>query len=220
MTKYQLHKQTWAKCTACSLSQGRCKVVFARGDIPCDVLFVGEAPGRSEDILGKPFVGPAGKLLDQIIEHSIGGWTWEKINDEGYEKKIRIAFYNAVSCYPKEQKETANHEPPEEAIEACQAKLIEFVRIAKPKLIIRVGKTALKSIPGQSIFSTNQNEKSYSYGSLPWIPESQFLLFAEIVHPAAILRANISNRGLMIQKAEVVIASAVQDMIDESKVPF
>lgn len=81
------HVDRWKHCTLCPLHKVRRQVVLARGKLPADVLMVGEAPGLSEDVLGAPFTGPAGQLLDRII-------TATEL--ENY----RIAFTNLVGCIP------------------------------------------------------------------------------------------------------------------------
>lgn len=108
--------------------------MFARGQLPCDLLFVGEAPGVSEDVLGLPFVGPAGKLLDEIVKRSIVG-------------PIRIAFYNLIGCFPRDGKKIGDHTPSMESIEACSSRLREFVALAKPRLVVCVGALAAKWLP-------------------------------------------------------------------------
>jgi uracil-DNA glycosylase family 4 len=86
-------------------------------------LFVGEAPGDSEDVLGSPFKGPAGKLMDRIIKTA--GL------DSGF------ALTNLVGCKP--DKSGASHDPPAYAIEACSERLLQITEIAKPELIVWVG---------------------------------------------------------------------------------
>ncbi len=71
-SKYQEYKKQWKGCKRCPLYKTRRKIVHCRGSLPCDIFFLGEAPGDSEDLLGKPFVGPAGKLLDRIIAKGNG----------------------------------------------------------------------------------------------------------------------------------------------------
>ena len=128
MTPYQRHCKRWKECKRCLLCRERKRVVLARGKIPADVLFVGEAPGASEDVLGKPFIGPAGKLLDRIIEHGIDG-------------QADYALTNLVACIPKEQGNKMG-EPPEAAIEACRPRLKAFIRLCEPKVVVAVGKLA------------------------------------------------------------------------------
>ena len=132
MTPYQQHLTKWAGCTKCRLCSGRKRMVFFRGSVPCDVLFVGEAPGVSEDVLGRPFVGPAGKLLDDIIREA---WM---------DSKLTWGMTNLVCCFPKEEKRAGVNEPPVEAIRACQTRLAEIVQICEPNLVVQVGKLSEK----------------------------------------------------------------------------
>jgi uracil-DNA glycosylase len=193
MTRFELHVQTWQDCTACDLHERRKRVVFNRGSIPCDFMFLGEAPGPSEDVIGKPFVGPAGKLLDDIVADSIP-------------PHIRCTFTNLVCCIPLNENSTKFEEPPKEAVKACRPRLIEFVRIAKPKVIVLVGACAKKYVTGQAEFCTEEEDMCP-----PWIGRNQFIQFVEIVHPAAILRANVASQGLAIQRCKVRLANAVQE---------
>jgi len=129
-TLFQQHKEKWKNCSDCDLCETRKKVVLARGVIPCDILFVGEAPGFSEDVIGRPFVGKAGKLLDIIIKEADPDEDWD------------IAFTNLIACIPKENLNKKVMEPPEESIEACKDRLLEIIEICNPKLIVTVGKIA------------------------------------------------------------------------------
>lgn len=129
---WEAHKAKWSGCTLCPLCEGRTHVVLCRGSLPCDVLFIGEAPGASEDVLGKPFVGPAGKLLDKIIESAL--------ND----RPIRVALTNLVACIPLGDDGDKVKEPSREAIESCAPRLTELRRIANPQLIVCVGDLAEK----------------------------------------------------------------------------
>jgi len=183
LSPWKKHKEKWSACQECDLCGRRNKVVLARGKLPCDILFIGEAPGVSEDVLGKPFVGPAGKLLDDIIEGAIPF-------------SMKLAFTNLVACIPKGEDGVKVHEPPEESIRACFDRLEEIIKIAKPHAIVCVGKLAAKWIPSQFGF---------------WDAE----YFTEIIHPAAILRLDLSQKGLAIQRTEQVLAK-----VAESIVPF
>jgi uracil-DNA glycosylase family 4 len=174
MSKWGKHKARWLDCQECELCKVRNRVVLARGQLPCDVLFIGEAPGPSEDVIGKPFIGPAGKLLDQIIEESIPD-------------NIRVAFTNIVACIPKDDNAQKFKEPSKVHIKACRERLKEFVKIAKPKLIVCVGKLAEKYSP------TVRLQRS-------------------IIHPAAILRADISQRSLAVHRCIVTISNAIEEL--------
>jgi len=132
MTAYQRHQEAWKSCERCPLCVRRKRVVLCRGKLPCNVLFVGEAPGVSEDVLGRPFVGPAGKLLDSIVERALDG-------------QHDYAMTNLVACIPLGGK---TDEPPEESIKACRPRLQELVQMALPKLVVRIGKLAAKHFKG------------------------------------------------------------------------
>lgn len=139
LSPWQRHVLKWRNCERCELASRRNTVVLARGKVPCDVLFVGEAPGDSEDVIGSPFVGPAGQLLDDMIQDAIGGLG------------LRIAFTNVIGCVPKDETRTKMDAPPAYAIKACAPRLEEFVAIARPKVVFGVGKVAEKHGPKGSI---------------------------------------------------------------------
>jgi uracil-DNA glycosylase family 4 len=157
-------------------------VVLARGAVPADILFCGEAPGASEDILGKPFCGPAGKLLDYIIETAIDG-------------QYDYALTNLIACIPLGEDGEKTAQPSEESIKACAPRLLEFVKMCRPRLIVLVGALAAKY--------------AKDFGQVKTI---------QIVHPAAILRADISTRGLAIQRAIVQLEDALVDGMSPANV--
>lgn len=137
MSAWTDHVTQWTGCTKCPLSFQRNQMCFARSDwprgsnrpnirLPCDVLFVGEAPGVCENDLGLPFVGPAGNLMDQIILRALS-------------EDITYALTNLVCCFPKEAKERGENEPERKEILACRPRLIEFANIARPKMTVCVG---------------------------------------------------------------------------------
>lgn len=130
-------KQKWSECSACPLCKTRRNLVLARGKIPCDVLFIGEAPGPSEDDIGAPFVGPAGKLLDKQIK--------EALENAGNEE-LRICFTNLVCCIPRSAPGQKFKEPSKESIEACAPRLDEFMCLAKADLTVAVGDLANKHL--------------------------------------------------------------------------
>lgn len=129
MTTWVEHVNHWKDCVKCPLGQQRFRICLARGTVPCDVLFVGEAPGASEDAIGEPFVGPAGNLLDQIVEKALA-------------PEVRRAFTNLVCCFPREAKARGDNEPEREEILACAPRLVEFANIAQPRLVVCVGDLA------------------------------------------------------------------------------
>lgn len=184
---YAAHVERWRSCTGCALHERRQRVVLYRGAIPCDVLFVGEAPGESEDVLGKPFAGPAGKILDEIIEKAARDV-----------KPLRYGFTNVVACIPKGEDGRKTDEPDDDSVKACSARLVELVTIARPSLIVAVGKLA---------------ETRLSPGfkhSIP-IPKTRM---TKITHPAAILRASYDQREFMARQSVVTLRNALEEMTE------
>lgn len=180
---WQAHVRAWGNCTRCHLSEVRTEVVLARGDLPCDVLFVGEAPGKSEDSLGKPFVpgAPAGDLLEGIIADALGTLP------------LRVTFTNLIGCIPKDE-DGVKMEPPHESVVACAPRLVELVRMARPSLLVRVGRHAQE-------YLTPGYRHSIRTG---W--ECSVL---DMMHPAAILRKPAAFQTIEIQRATVALRNAV-----------
>ena len=264
MTPYQLFVEKWGKCRECSLWEGRQRVVLCRGKVPADVLFIGEGPGESEDSIGQPFIGPAGHLLDQILEQSgvtehrycltnlvcciprlkppvvvnihhkaeydiaIGrpsewGNPWIIGRDGTRDEVIdRYAEYlqtkstllnklpqlsrKRLGCYCKPARchgdvivEAFNRlvsgkadEPPIEAIRACRPRLLEMVELARPRLIVCVGRLASKWLPDEA-------------------REGRSII--GIMHPAAVLRAELETQKQMaIRRCIVAISDAVDGL--------
>jgi uracil-DNA glycosylase family 4 len=134
--RWEKHYRAWSKCDRCPLHHlARCHVL-GRGRLPVDVLFVGEAPGDVEDTRGLPFVGPAGGVLDKIIDA-----VSHKLR-----KPFTYAITNIVACRPFPRGE-AIAVPSKEAIEACRPRLEEFIALAKPQLLVVLGKTAAEHLP-------------------------------------------------------------------------
>lgn len=169
---------------SCLLCEKRRHVVLYRGTIPADVLFIGEAPGTSENDLGQPFKGPAGQLLDNIISHALDG------------RQVSMGFTNLVACIPLEEGKKLG-EPPKEAIEACQERLTEIITLTHPKGIVLVGKLAEKYAPKAA-------------ERLPTDKNTSKTQWMYITHPAAILRAEKQNQGLLVQTCIVSISDFIE----------
>ena len=185
MTLYQKHVRKWEYCSQCPLGEQRNKIVLARGKIPCDILFIGEAPGASEDVIGKPFVGPAGHLLLSLIKRTV------EVSGLSY------CLTNLVACFPREAKRGGTNEPPTECVLACANRLREMVRIAKPRAIVLVGKLVSRHIAGEAQFRLDGKPKG-----VEWL-KGKPMLFAEILHPAHILRLDDSQKPLAIRRCVV-----------------
>ena len=124
-----------AGCTACGLCHGRKNTVFGVGDSKAKWLFIGEGPGRNEDIQGEPFVGPAGKLLDNILL-AMG----LKRGDNAY-------IANIVKCRPTDG--TGRDRPPAaDEVAACMPYLQRQIELIQPTILVALGKTAALSLLG------------------------------------------------------------------------
>jgi DNA polymerase len=128
--------QDWIDCRRCGLHQGRTQVVQYRGVIPAPIVFVGEAPGMAEDLTGLPFIGPAGMLLDEILE----------IVELELDRPLTYAVTNIVCCLPKSGGSLRQPRPSE--IAACSDRLVAFLNAAQPDLIVLIGATARQTFNG------------------------------------------------------------------------
>lgn len=115
-------------CKKCPLWEGRTQVVFGAGDPHARVLIVGEAPGKNEDLQGKPFVGAAGKYLDELLEYADL-------------KREDIFITNVLKCRPPD-----NRDPKPEEIQACTPYLREQTRTINPDYIVTLGNFSTKFI--------------------------------------------------------------------------
>lgn len=126
------HVEEWKECARCDLHERRQHVVLGKGVLPCDVFFLGEAPGESEDVKGLPFVGPAGHLLDEVIAAALPGAS------------LRLAWGNVVACIPRDEDGAKAGQPHAEALLECRPRVNELLRLARPRLIVCVGALAAK----------------------------------------------------------------------------
>ena len=167
MADWKELKQVCAGCTACGLCQTRHNVVFGVGNESADVMFIGEGPGEQEDLQGEPFVGPAGKLLDDMLS----------IIDLDRKKNCYIA--NIVKCRPPR-----NRDPQEDEQDACIGYLYSQIALVKPKIIVCLGRIAAKRLIDPDYRITRQ------HGA--WINRDSIWMTA-IYHPSALLR-DVSKR--------------------------
>ncbi len=166
MEVWEALEQTCLQCTRCKLCEGRKNVVFGVGNKEADILFVGEGPGEQEDIQGKPFVGPAGKLLDDML--SI-------INLD----RTKVYIANIVKCRPPH-----NRDPQEDEQDACIDYLRKQVALIQPKIIVCLGRIAARRIIDEDYRITRE------HGT--WINRNGIWITA-IYHPSALLR-DLSKR--------------------------
>ena len=155
-------KRECAQCVRCGLCETRHNVVFGVGDECADILFVGEGPGEQEDLRGEPFVGPAGKLLDDMLS----------IIDLYRGENCYIC--NIVKCRPPH-----NRDPLETEQDACIGYLRNQVALVKPKIIVCLGRIAAKRLIDPDYRITRQHGQ--------WVEKGGFWMTA-IYHPSALLR--------------------------------
>jgi len=126
--RFEKLKRDIENCRRCSLYRTRTHAVCGEGDINADILFVGEAPGRNEDLQGKPFVGRAGEVFDQLL-HSVGL------------TRQRIFLCNILKCRPPQ-----NRNPLEQEIRACAGSLDIQIKVVEPKIIATIGTFATNAV--------------------------------------------------------------------------
>ena len=167
MLDWENLKRACYDCTKCGLCEGRHNVVFGVGNENADVMFVGEGPGEQEDLQGIPFVGPAGKLLDDML----------RIIDLSRERNCYIG--NIVKCRPPR-----NRDPLETEQDACIGYLRNQVALVKPKIIVCLGRIAAKKLIREDYRITREHGQ--------WVNRNGVWMTA-IYHPSALLR-DVSKR--------------------------
>jgi len=151
-----------AACKACPLCQQRKQAVLGVGDLNPDWLFVGEGPGAEEDVKGEPFVGQAGKLLDNMLAAL------------GIARGNKVYIGNAVKCRPP-----GNRTPEAAEIAACRPWLERQIALLKPKVIVLLGKAAVHSVLHDDSSLASLRGCRYEYQGIPVVVT---------YHPAYLLR--------------------------------
>ena len=154
-------RQELGNCQRCGLHQGRTNIVFGVGPDKADVVVIGEAPGRNEDVTGEPFVGRAGKLLNRMLE-SIGL------------KREVVYICNVIKCRPPQ-----NRDPESEEIASCSPFLHRQIKALQPKVIMTVGRFAGQNIVGSEASMGELRRELRSMNGIPVVPT---------YHPAYLLR--------------------------------
>ena len=167
MLQWSELKQACHSCTRCGLCSTRTNVVFGVGNEHASILFIGEGPGEQEDLKGEPFVGPAGKLLDDMLS----------IID--LDRHVNCYIANIVKCRPPR-----NRDPQEEEQNACIGFLRNQIDLINPKIIVCLGRIAAKKIIDENYRITRQHGQ--------WVQKDGIWMTA-IYHPSALLR-DVSKR--------------------------
>jgi len=161
MKSWEELKQECLNCSRCALCETRTNVVFGVGNPEAEVMFIGEGPGEQEDLKGEPFVGRAGKLLDDMLE----------LIDLD-RSKIYIA--NMVKCRPPKNRDPLNIEQ-----EACSVWLTRQIELIRPKIIVCLGRIAAAT------YIRSDFKISQEHGQ--WTIKNGIMTMA-LFHPAALLR--------------------------------
>ena len=156
-------------CTACHLYNRATQTVFGEGPKGATMMLVGEQPGDYEDVSGKPFVGPAGKIMDRALEEA------------GIDRS-KVYVTNAVKHFKWEPrgKRRIHQKPNSREIAACRPWLEAELRVVKPKLVVAMGATAAQTILGPSFRVTRERGKLLSSKLAPRVLAT--------VHPSSLLR--------------------------------
>ena len=155
-------------CTRCRLSKGRTTVVFGEGDRHADLMVVGEAPGFEEDRSGRPFVGPAGQLLDKMLL-AIGF------------QRADVFICNILKCRPPN-----NRDPLPDEVASCRPYLRRQVELVEPKAIGALGRFAAQTILGLQTSLGRMRGATYEFMGIPVVVT---------YHPAALLRNQAWKRA-------------------------
>ena len=149
------------ECRKCELADTRTHVVFGVGNREAEVMLVGEGPGEQEDLKGEPFVGRAGKLLDDMLEMI-------------YLDRTKVYICNIVKCRPPMNRDPLNTEQ-----DACSAWLKAQMELVRPKIVVCLGRIAASALIDPEFRITRQHGQWFDIGGRKYIA---------IYHPSALLR--------------------------------
>ena len=165
-------------CRRCKLCAGRTHIVFGVGNPRARAMFVGEGPGRDEDLQGEPFVGRAGQLLNDIITKGMGL------------KREDVYIANVVKCRPPE-----NRNPEPDEVAACEPFLKKQIDLVRPKVIVGLGKFAVQTLMQSKVPITKLRGTWHHYHGIKLMPT---------FHPAYLLR-NPADKKLVWEDIKKVI---------------
>lgn len=177
-------KKSLNSCTKCELCKERNNIVFSDGNEHAKIMLIGEAPGADEDKQGVPFVGRAGKLLNEFLEKA------------GINRPNDIYIANTVKCRPPE-----NRKPTSEEKTACEGNLQKQIDVVQPKVIVLCGATAMESfIKDKKLTITHARGQVFEYkNGIKLVP---------VFHPSYLLRQHSlevnSPRDLMLKDLKMI----------------
>jgi uracil-DNA glycosylase len=155
-------KQAVSGCTQCGLHKSRTQTVFGVGDENADWMLIGEAPGAEEDRLGDPFVGQAGRLLDNMLAAV------------GLARGSNVYIANVLKCRPP-----GNRNPEPEEVAKCTPHLLRQIELVQPRLILAMGRFAAQTLLGTDASIASLRGKVHRYAGVPLVVT---------YHPAYLLR--------------------------------
>ncbi len=180
MDTWESLKEECLSCRSCSLAETRHNVVFGDGAQSAEILLIGEGPGQHEDEQGKPFVGRAGKLLDEMLE---------MVNLD----RTKVYIANIVKCRPPQNRDPLNVEQ-----DACIDWLRRQAALLRPKIIVCLGRVAAKAIIKDNFRITQEHGQ--------WF-ERDGVQMTAIYHPAALLR-DVHKRPATFEDLKAIQAKA------------
>ncbi|HET6318210.1 MAG TPA: UdgX family uracil-DNA binding protein [Chloroflexota bacterium] len=190
-------REAAAHCEACDLYRTGTQTVFGEGLRQADVMFIGEQPGDQEDRAGQPFVGPAGRVLDEALE------------EVGIDRS-NVYVTNVVKHFKwvARGKRRIHSKPNAREIRACLPWLNAELAVVKPRVVVLLGATAAQALMGASFRVTQQRGKPIEGGTLaPFVVAT--------VHPASILRAPDDESRAAEGQAFIDDLRAVRKLLDE-----
>jgi DNA polymerase len=164
-------------CEKCRLSKSRTQVVYGVGSPNADLMFIGEAPGRDEDIQGEPFVGRAGQLLTDIIK------AMKLTRDDVY-------IANVIKCRPPE-----NRNPELDELDSCRPYIRRQIEIIQPRVIVTLGRFALQSLTEKSHAVSAARGQWLDYHGIKVMPT---------YHPAYLLRNPAAKKEVWADMKKVI----------------
>lgn len=166
-------------CNCCSLCEKAKNIVFGEGNHDAEIMFIGEAPGAVEDKTGRPFVGPAGQLLTDIIEKGMGL------------KRQEVYIANIAKCRPP-----GNRDPLPEEIRECIGFLDEQIKVIEPKVIIALGRIASQTLLNTDISISDLRGSFHEYQGIKVMPT---------YHPSYLLHNPAKKRDVWEDIKKVMI---------------
>lgn len=181
-------KQAVAACEACALCKTRKNTVFGVGDERADWMLIGEAPGAEEDARGEPFVGQAGKLLDNMLAAI------------GLERRAGVYIANVLKCRPP-----GNRNPEPGEVGQCSPHLLRQIALVRPKLIVAMGRFAAQTLLASDASIASMRGRMFEYQGVPLVVT---------YHPAYLLR-NMPDKAKSWEDL-VFARRAMQDLISRA----